>query len=261
MGHNGTRNRGKARTITLVAAASVVVASCASAGAMAEPVSLSEEPVTASEFMEAVQPREVVDESEEISLEDTVLEQENPIGVDSPPSPAGAPDVHVIVENGNVYLRGTLPYDGFADAMLPFGGDIDEMGTVMPEFTIDPSVVIDPNVSAPVYINDTVLFETGSAQINEDAYPLLTPGLTLLELEPTANLKIVGHTDSVGDEAFNLALSQARVEAVREWLIANGAEPSRLIPAGMGEAEPIADNDTEQGRAENRRVEFVVDGM
>ena len=116
-------------------------------------------------------------------------------------------------------------------------------------------------MSAPIFINDTVLFETGSAAINEDSYPLLAPGLALLENEPTATLKIVGHTDSVGDEAFNLALSQARVDAVREWMIASGVDPSRLIALGMGEAEPLADNETDDGRAQNRRVEFVVEGM
>ena len=254
----------KAKTVGVLAAMSILLASCASAGASADSVATREEVAVEEEFMASVMPRDAVEVEEEEfgpQADENVVLQDNPIGADSPPSPEGAPNVHVIVENGNVYLRGTLPDEEMAEALLPMNGEFDDMGTVMNEFSIDSSVEVDSSEPAPIFINDTVLFDVGSAQINEVAYPLLAPSLALLENEPTAILKIVGHTDSVGDEAFNLALSQARVEAVREWMIASGAEPTRLTSIGMGETEPRADNETEDGRAQNRRVEFIVDGM
>jgi len=75
---------------------------------------------------------------------------------------------------------------------------------------------------------------------------------------PTIKVEIGGHTDSVGKDASNLKLSQSRAESVRTYLIKRGIASNRMVPKGFGENVPIADNRTEAGRSQNRRVEFLI---
>jgi len=71
-------------------------------------------------------------------------------------------------------------------------------------------------------------------------------------------IRVEGHTDDVGADMFNLKLSQARAESVVAYLGQAGVEPARLDPVGFGEMRPIDTNETEEGRAHNRRVEFII---
>jgi OOP family OmpA-OmpF porin len=71
-------------------------------------------------------------------------------------------------------------------------------------------------------------------------------------------IEIQRHTDSVGDDAFNLDLSQRRSSQVMKWFLDHGIDPSRLRALGYGETVPVADNETDAGRATNRRVEFKL---
>ena len=75
---------------------------------------------------------------------------------------------------------------------------------------------------------------------------------------PDTNINIYGYTDSKGADAYNLALSERRAAAVKSYLSTKGIAASRMTTKGMGEAEPVATNDTDAGRAENRRVEFAI---
>ena len=70
----------------------------------------------------------------------------------------------------------------------------------------------------------------------------------------------IGHTDSIGSDAYNLKLSVRRAEAVKAYLVSKGIEPNRIYTEGKGKAQPIADNRTAEGRAKNRRVEIEVVG-
>lgn len=79
----------------------------------------------------------------------------------------------------------------------------------------------------------------------------------VLEEEPSLCLRIAGHTDAVGDPAYNLDLSRRRAESVKESLTKMGVEDDRLGAVGFGDAQPIADNGTEEGKARNRRVELL----
>lgn len=79
-------------------------------------------------------------------------------------------------------------------------------------------------------------------------------------LQRAAYVEVVGHTDDVGDDAYNLDLSQQRADTVRDYLIATGADGSKIVAVGVGESMPIASNKTDEGRAENRRVEILVLG-
>jgi len=78
----------------------------------------------------------------------------------------------------------------------------------------------------------------------------------LLNQYPEANVQIDGHTDNVGDPAKNMALSQSRCDAVVAYLINKGVAAGRMKAIGHGDTQPIADNSTDKGRKENRRVDF-----
>ena len=102
-------------------------------------------------------------------------------------------------------------------------------------------------------------FEPARAEIDEELYPLLTKVQRVITTFPGASLRIEGHTDSQGGTRGNQALSQQRAIAVREHLLARVPIPSSRVEAtGLGEERPIASNETEEGRARNRRIEIVL---
>ncbi len=101
-----------------------------------------------------------------------------------------------------------------------------------------------------------ITFETGKANIRASSYPTLTEAARTLIAYPDVRIEIQGHTDAVGSDAKNLSLSQSRADAVRTWLLSAGVPSDRIRAVGYGETRPLADNGTDAGRAENRRVEF-----
>ncbi|MEW6322709.1 MAG: OmpA family protein [Acidobacteriota bacterium] len=101
-----------------------------------------------------------------------------------------------------------------------------------------------------------VLFDTGSAAIQPASMPLIDQIAAMLTAHPDLRLAVEGHTDNVGDEAANQALSEARAAAVAAAVVARGIAADRLTSAGFGESRPVADNATEDGRQQNRRVEL-----
>lgn len=102
-----------------------------------------------------------------------------------------------------------------------------------------------------------VNFATNRAEILPESRPQIDQVLRLLERAPALRLSINGHTDASGDAARNLALSEARAQAVVSALTKAGVDASRLQARGFGQGEPVADNVTEEGKARNRRVELV----
>jgi len=109
-----------------------------------------------------------------------------------------------------------------------------------------------------VIVLQNVFFESGSAAILPASVPELKKLLLTLKNNVNMGMEIRGHTDDVGTEKSNLALSEARAKAVYDYLVSGGIEPSRLSYTGMGETQPIADNNTPEGRKQNRRTEFKV---
>ncbi len=103
-----------------------------------------------------------------------------------------------------------------------------------------------------------VLFETGQAELKTDAHTSLVEVVDLLQSEPDKEIRIEGHTDSVGDAETNLALSEKRSDSVLEALVSLGVDAGRITSVGMGEDFPIASNDTEEGRSKNRRVDVIL---
>ncbi len=109
-------------------------------------------------------------------------------------------------------------------------------------------------------LNDSAVnFASDSAEVPELMAPFLkTAAADLKQLKAGHVLEIAGYTDNTGDAALNLALSQKRAEAVREAFIKYGADPDMLVAKGYGDADPIASNDTPEGRLKNRRIEYHV---
>ena len=105
---------------------------------------------------------------------------------------------------------------------------------------------------------DRISFDTDSAVLTADSSAQLDNIATILRAYPQAHVAVVGHTDSVGDEAANVVLSRARANTVAAKLTADGVQPQRVHAEGHGSQQPMADNATEAGRAENRRVELGV---
>lgn len=102
-------------------------------------------------------------------------------------------------------------------------------------------------------------FDVDSATIRAESYPTLDEVVTLMKAEAGWKIAIEGHTDSTGTAAHNQTLSEQRARSVRDYLVAKGVEASRLTATGFGQSRPVADNATELGRAQNRRVELVRD--
>lgn len=100
-------------------------------------------------------------------------------------------------------------------------------------------------------------FDSGKATILPDSDKTLTQIVQLLTDTPDLKLRVEGYTDNVGQAAANQSLSEKRAQAVVAWLTAHGVAASRLAAKGLGVANPVADNATEEGRAKNRRVELV----
>jgi OmpA-OmpF porin, OOP family len=109
-------------------------------------------------------------------------------------------------------------------------------------------------------LNDSAVnFASDSAEVPESMEPFLKTAATALkQLKAGHVLEIAGYTDNTGDAALNVALSQKRAEAVREAFIKYGADPDMLVAKGYGAADPIANNDTAEGRLKNRRIEYHV---
>jgi outer membrane protein OmpA-like peptidoglycan-associated protein len=105
-----------------------------------------------------------------------------------------------------------------------------------------------------------VLFDTGSSTLKPGAREKLAKISGIVLAHPGLNLQIEGHTDSVGTDDFNQQLSERRADAVRDFLAEQGVPASAITARGFGKTQPVASNDTAEGRQRNRRVELVVNG-
>ena len=103
-----------------------------------------------------------------------------------------------------------------------------------------------------------IQFETGKAVIKKSSNAILKQIAQVFIENPTYQVEIQGHTDNVGKPETNMQLSEKRANAVRDFLIKEGVEANRMTAIGYGDTKPVASNKTAKGRAENRRVEFVV---
>lgn len=132
----------------------------------------------------------------------------------------------------------------------PAGAEVDVRGCT----------VVQAGVAAGLLVLDNVEFEFNSADIAAGTMATLSEVGQALTSRPESSVEIQGHTDAVGAAAYNMQLSQRRADAVRDYLLANfDLNADQLVAKGYGEADPIASNETDEGRSRNRRVQFVIE--
>ena len=107
------------------------------------------------------------------------------------------------------------------------------------------------------FVTNNILFETGKATLKPESMAEIQKVADYMKKNPSARFEVQGHTDNQGSDKINDPLSQQRAEAVVKALEEQGVDPFNLRPVGKGSHEPVADNKTEEGRAKNRRVEFI----
>ncbi len=127
---------------------------------------------------------------------------------------------------------------------------------VYPAAAEEPAPVAQDEV---IVLSDQVLFAFDSAELTSNAKDLLADIANRLSSGDVISAKVIGHTDSVGSDAYNLGLSERRAQSVVTFLVSQGVDSNKISAEGVGESNPVADNDTDAGRAKNRRVEIYVD--
>jgi OOP family OmpA-OmpF porin len=169
-------------------------------------------------------------------------------------------DPALTVEDGVVTVSGRVPSEEVRDGVIlrleqlfPGFEIVDRLEVRPPETGIELQRGLDQFVASRV-----VEFEFDSDQLTAEGRETVEEVAALLSSLPGINVEISGHTDSTGDDEFNLDLSKRRADAVRTYLVEQGLAGARFETAGFGETRPIADNETPEGRQRNRRTEFRV---
>ena len=165
-------------------------------------------------------------------------------------------------------------HDNFGDSILSVGLQIPISSRAAPAATVvpaaSPPLTAEPVEMSPEMEHATTLphiielkgvnFEHDSDVLTSDSETVLDEAVETLKDHPNVHVTVAGFTDSVGAADYNVDLSHRRAESVEKYLIAHGIDSARLSAKGYGEAEPIASNDTAEGRAMNRRVELIIEG-
>lgn len=120
------------------------------------------------------------------------------------------------------------------------------------------AVMQTPDNQLKVNIPSDVSFDTNSAMIRPEMRPILDQFASGLSNQPNTEVRVIGHTDNTGTDAINDPLSVQRAASVRDYLAARGVNTQHVAISGVGDRQPIADNGTAQGRAQNRRVEIFL---
>ena len=114
-----------------------------------------------------------------------------------------------------------------------------------------------PQPPKKVFVLEGVNFESGKSTITQDSYISLMKVVDIMETFPEATFEIIGHTDNIGNKDKNMTLSADRANAVKNFLVEKGIAESRMTTQGLGDTKPVASNKTPEGRAQNRRIEFI----
>lgn len=163
------------------------------------------------------------------------------------------------VRNGQIFLEGAVPTQEAGDELAALAADILGPDNVFNNYVVDPAAG-DPDIGN-ITVEDTITFEADSAVLADPNNPLLAQGVALMNIRPAMTITIVGHTDAQGTPSINDRLSLDRAEAVKAVFVEQGIAADRLTTRGAGASEPIATNDTDAGRAQNRRIQFFLENI
>ena len=137
----------------------------------------------------------------------------------------------------------------------PANTQVDHHGCAVAQYP--DRIQVEPAQSEVITLSD-VLFVFNQSDLTPTAESQLDALMSKFEDADVVSIKVVGHTDSVGSDAYNQALSERRASSVAEYLISQGVAPNKVTSEGKGKSQPIADNETDAGRAKNRRVELHI---
>jgi outer membrane protein OmpA-like peptidoglycan-associated protein len=187
-------------------------------------------------------------------------ESEDEDGTDDSAGTAQDGDRQAVLRDGKVYLTGAVPSVEVGEQIAAKAAAVIGPDNVVNEYTIDPTVEIRPNDSAPLYIEDVVLFEFNSVEIADPFLPILDLGVLLMRQNPQATVTVVTRTDAVGSEETNLEVSQWRANAIVNYWLARGVDESQIKTDPRGE-EGASEDDDEATAAASRRAEFIITGL
>jgi OOP family OmpA-OmpF porin len=170
----------------------------------------------------------------------------------------------LVVSDREVKLSGDAFYDGAATQLRAGPGrEFPQAFQYKADVTVKPAAApVDPTVCQQLFSDlfgkGRIRFESGRANIDPDSAGLLDRLVETALRCPTAAIEVAGHTDSAGDDAANQALSEKRAQAVVDYLVKAGLPAARFTAVGYGSTQPVADNESDEGKAQNRRIEFLV---
>ncbi|WP_285430237.1 OmpA family protein [Pseudomonas sp. fls2-241-R2A-110] len=141
----------------------------------------------------------------------------------------------------------------------PANTPVDHHGCPLPQYpaSVKPA---EPAQSEVITLSDAgdVLFAFNQSELTPTARSELDALMSKLQGADVVSIKVIGHTDSVGSDTYNQALSERRASSVAAYLLSQGLDPNKLTSEGKGKSQPVADNGTDEGRAKNRRVELHI---
>jgi outer membrane protein OmpA-like peptidoglycan-associated protein len=195
--------------------------------------------------------------------------------VDKDKGPIKGIVIKLTAPDGTTYHTEATDAAGYAEVLVPVGQKYDLVYLSLGRRDVAAKVAVDDHPKQtlkltlrykrhgglgragepPRFILQGVTFETGKATIQPDSYPQLDNVVDYMKHDKSARIEVSGHTDNVGNPKSNKKLSQRRAQACRDYLISKGIDGGRIQAVGYGEERPVASNDTEEGRAQNRRIE------
>ncbi|KHA75213.1 membrane protein [Pseudomonas chlororaphis] len=142
----------------------------------------------------------------------------------------------------------------------PENTPVDHRGCPLPQYPVTEKVPEPAPQTEVITLSDAgnVLFDFDKSDLTPAAKAQLDTLMDKLRNADVVSIKVIGHTDSKGSDAYNQALSERRASSVAAYLLSQGLAPNKLTSEGRGESEPVADNATDEGRAQNRRVELHI---
>jgi len=169
----------------------------------------------------------------------------------------------MVVSDREVKLSGDAFYDAAAAQIRAGLKDFPQGWQFKADISVKPaSAPVDGTVCQQLFsgllAQGKIRFESGRATIDPDSAGLLDRLIETALRCPSANIEIAGHTDADGEDGFNQALSEKRAQAVTDFLVKAGLPAERFTAMGYGSTQPVATNDTDEGKAQNRRIDFVV---
>lgn len=166
------------------------------------------------------------------------------------------------VNGANITLRGNVGSDEQRKTVTDEAGKAYANAANVYSLKTDLRVVADPGQGQDLLnqtlANRIIEFESGSSTLAPSGQGILDEMAVALNKIGRRTVLIIGHTDASGNQNANIALSKARADAVKAYLSSKGIDPATLLTEGMGPAQPVAPNTTEEGRRRNRRIEFKI---